>query len=118
MRNILRLIRLMLYVGVPFLVAVLTFQFMRSAFFLPLDPSSTEKVFVEIGPSKSFRDIARELEEKKVLRYAQSLQIVARLDDSEAPIKPGEYEVSASMTPRAILKHLQSGKVHAREIHI
>jgi UPF0755 protein len=108
--------RLLIILLAPLIVAILTYQFMRASFLTPVDPENKEIVLVEVEPDKSFREISKLLQAKGVVRHWWSIEILARLNKSDGSINAGEYEVSPSMEPRAVLAKLASGEVYKRKV--
>ncbi|MCB0333092.1 MAG: endolytic transglycosylase MltG [Bdellovibrionales bacterium] len=112
-------IRYFLYVFLPCLVAFGVFQYLNNIFFLAKEPSArNKKIFVEIAPKLTFSDVCKELEKKGIIRAARNLNLYARFKGQDDPIKPGEYVLSPSMTPKEILARLLSGKVYERQIEL
>lgn len=108
--------RLGIILLVPIIIAIITYMFMRSAFLEAADPQNQEVILVEVEPDKNFRQICRLLEEKGVIKHWWSVEILARLRKSDRSINAGEYELSPSMDPRAILAKLASGEVYKRKV--
>lgn len=101
---------------VPLLVAILTYRFMRTAFLAPVDPEKKDVILVEVEPEKNFRQICHLLEDRGVVRHWWSIEILARLKKNDRNINAGEYELSPSMDPRAVLAKLASGEVYKRKV--
>lgn len=108
--------RLVLIIVIPALVAFATYLIMRDAFLAPANKASTETVLIEVEPGKTFHEVAKLLEAKGVVRHWWSLELLARMRKSDRSINAGEYELTAAMEPRAILKKLASGEVYRRKI--
>ncbi len=100
----------------PILVALLTYMFMRSAFLSAVDQNNKEIVLIEVQPDKNFREICKLLQEKGVVKHWWSVEILARINRSDRAINAGEYELSPSMDPRAVLTKLASGEVFKRKV--
>lgn len=75
----------------------------------PLDSSATEKVSVTIEQGFSTDDIARTLSDSGVIDSAFKFKIFSRIEGNDGKYKAGVYEVSASMSPREIMKKLIEG---------
>ncbi len=107
-------LRLFLYIFVPLVAVFLTYSLIQKAVFDPADASDSREVYVEIGPNLSFDEAARLIAEKGVVKYPQSLKLIARLRGLKTDIKPGEYILAKSMTPIDVLKALDSERVYKR----
>jgi len=112
------LVRILLILSIPALIAVGTYLFIRQAFLAPLDPSATKEAIAEIAPGKPFSDISRNLAEQGVIRYAWSLDLLAKTSKADTKVKAGEYIVTAAMSPRVILDKLMSGDVIKRLVTV
>jgi UPF0755 protein len=111
-------IRLVLYVTIPVLVSFGTYRFMDNAFLQAADSTDKKTKLVAIGPDMNFRQISAKIKNEKIVRYSQSLRVLAQLKGIQTKIAPGEYELSPSMTPTRVLEVLTSGKVFKRRITI
>lgn len=109
-------VRVAILVVPPFLAILVTFLILRNMLFLPVDANQEEIVRLEIAQGKGFSQIAADLKERDLIRSVFGLKVLARLKNSGGTIKAGEYELSASMTPRDILKKLVSGDVVKRKV--
>ncbi len=117
MGNIKVFFRYFLYLFLPCVVAFSMYQYLNGIFFEAKDPSArNKKVFVEISPGLDFLGVCKELEKKGIIAQARSLNLYAKLKGDVKAIKPGEYVLSPSMTPKELLARLLSGKVYQREI--
>ncbi|MGK5089248.1 endolytic transglycosylase MltG, partial [Bdellovibrionota bacterium FG-2] len=76
---------------------------------LPMDSSSSEKRIVIIQRGQSPQDISRLLENEKIISDARIISWAGRITRQWKKVKAGEYEVSAAMSPLAILSVLASG---------
>ncbi len=79
-------------------------------FFVPASRTG-EKKTIEIQKGAGFRVIAEDLEEKGIIRSADSFIFAASILGDYKVIKAGEYELDSSMTPLRILDMLVKGKV-------
>lgn len=71
---------------------------------------AAEKVEISVPPGASLRTAARKAVEGGVRAPSDLLYAYFRLaSDPAQPIKPGEYEVTRGMTPRALLEKLERG---------
>lgn len=100
------------------MVAVATYWFLSTALLGALDPASTEKIRIEVAPKMGFSELAHELKENEVIRYAWSLELLARFKRQDTKIKAGEYEFSPSQTPRDVLAKLIAGDMIVRQVTV
>lgn len=112
------IIRVVLILFIPAVVAYLSYLGMKAYFFTPADPNSTESVLFEIPSDTSFRKICEDLEAKGLVKHATSLDIISRFQRVDKKIRAGEYSLSKSMKPTEILQILVSGKVFERRVTI
>jgi len=66
---------------------------------------------VEIPHGSTFSATADMLERAGLIRHKREFYLLALLMDAPEHIKPGEYDLSSSMTPVAVLDKLVQGKV-------
>lgn len=109
-------LRLVVFLGLPAICAVVTYRYLQTQFFAPLDPAATEARLIEVEPGWSFARICNAIEEGGVLRAAWALELLARLSKVDTSIKAGEYQLSPAMSPREILAVLSSGQVYQRRV--
>ncbi len=78
-----------------------------------LEPVSIKPSFVlvDIAKGTSFKQVARMLEQKGLIRSKEAFYALAWCRKETSLIKAGEYKLSPSMTPGEILDILVSGKV-------
>jgi UPF0755 protein len=110
--------RLLILLLVPIAVAVATYLYVYSQLLSPLNPEDKSIKAIEIAEKTTFIEIARALETSGILKNALSLRILAKLSKDEVKIKAGEYELSASMTPKEIIDYLKAGKMKIRELRV
>lgn len=72
--------------------------------------NNSESVSVEITPGMTLNKISALLEDRKLIGNSLSFRLLAHLQKKEGQIQVGEYELSASMTPKDILGIVTSGK--------
>lgn len=118
MASIKFLIRIAVVLGLPLLVALITYVKMKGAFFDPVNESNQTTTIIEIAPGKSFKEICKELENKGVLQHWWGLNLLARVKKEDTKINAGEYEIAPSMTPAQILAKLIRGDVLKRQVTI
>ncbi len=92
-----------------FLAGYLGYGYVKRA----LEPVSSETVYtiVDIPKGASFKNVAKLLKEKGLIRSEELFWMLAWYRKELNLIKAGEYKLSPSMTPERILNVLVSGKV-------
>lgn len=120
MRTILKLILLIslvltLLAGLLFAGAVFGYRYY---ILTPRDPERREVLVFDTAGAVNFRDIARQLEERGVIRSAVALRALARLEHTDTQIKAGEYALSPSMTVREVLDMMVRGETIPRRATI
>ena len=117
MSRYLAIVRLLLLLVVPLILAFMAYRFMVGALLEPANPASPTEVSIEISPGMSFREVARLLQSKGIVRYARSLDLLARLKGSPTDkISAGEYMLSPAQQPSQILAKLVAGDVLKRNV--
>lgn len=113
-------LKIMLIVFIPLIVALSTFVFMQVTFMRPVKKNSREKVYVSVLPDKDIQHLGKEMAEKNLVKYSWVMKVMLRVavKDKSKKIKPGEYELSPSMTPKQILEKLLSGEVYLRKVKV
>lgn len=82
-------------------------------------PSSTgQDVVFEVEPGKAFNTIAKDLEEKGLIRNASMFSLYARVKNERGKVKVGEYLLRTNMVPNEVLEVITSGKSIARSFTI
>jgi len=79
MFNLISILRKIALVAVPVLLGYVTYHFLTTALMSPYNASDKSEVFVEIAPGTNFREVCRLLQDRKIIRYARSLDLLARL---------------------------------------
>ncbi len=81
--------------------------------YAPPEPNgdSQDTVVVEVPPRATLRQTAGLLKARHLVRNAFLFEWLARARGQAAHIQPGEYALSAAMTPRQILDRLVRGEV-------
>lgn len=97
------------------IIALVSYVFLKDLILSPVDPAVTETELFELAPGTSFRQAAKLLEEKGLVKRWWSLDIISRIKGNNV-IGAGEYELSKSMTPEQILTTLLEGKVFKRKV--
>jgi UPF0755 protein len=86
------------------------FYFITQDFYSrPLSTSGKQIIF-EVETGDSFNAVAKKLEEKHLIRSANLLILVARLNNLRSKLKAGDYYLNAALSPKDILQVLISGK--------
>ncbi len=107
-----------LYVFVPLAAVGVSYRVLEYYLLDPAKPGDTQTVLIEVTPEKSFREFAKELESKGLVRTALSLRAIARFKELDKDLKAGEYELSPSMTPEEILAKIVRGEMVLRRATI
>ncbi|MFV8247984.1 endolytic transglycosylase MltG [Bdellovibrio bacteriovorus] len=94
-------------------VAYLAYQFTNSR---PSDVA--QDVVYEVTPGKGFATIAKELEEKGLVKNATFFNLFARFKGDRSKIKVGEYLLRTNMIPAEVLEAITSGKSIARSFTV
>lgn len=114
--NMKKLPLLLAYLVIPLLCTLLVFLSIRSRLASPINRDDTALEILEVPSSQTFKQLAKNLEEKGFIRSAKLLSLAARLKGMDKSITAGEYELSRSMTPLEILAKLAGGKVYQRKV--
>ncbi|WP_300669086.1 endolytic transglycosylase MltG [Desulfoluna sp.] len=80
------------------------------------DPNLT--LIYTLGRGQNFNTTARQLAQAGICTSETKLRLMATLYGLDKKIKAGEYRLSGSMTPEAILSSLTRGKVHLHKLTI
>ena len=83
----------------------------------PIDFKYRE-VTVEIPRGSTFSATVGILEGAELIRHKREFYLLALLMDAPEHIRPGEYDLSSSMTPAAVLDKLVMGKVKGYHVFI
>jgi UPF0755 protein len=75
-------------------------------------------ILFEVGPGEGFSAVARNLHARGLVVKPDKFKLVARFKGADKKIRAGEYELSAALSPRQILKKLVSGKVRLYRLTI
>lgn len=75
-------------------------------------------VFYEVMPGQPFNSIARDLQDRGVLKSAEAFQVYARFTRQIPKVKAGEYQFTTAMTPPQVMKVITSGQSVQRPITI
>jgi len=84
----------------------------------PLDPDNTNTTLVDLSATGSLRATAASLQEKQLIRSALAFRLLARFQGKDTLVKSGEYELSPSMAPQAILDKMVRGDMFRRRVTI
>jgi UPF0755 protein len=113
-----KIILTFLYVAIPLIVIALSYRGLEYYVLEPANRDDATPVVIELLPEKSFREFARELQDKGLVRTELSLRVIARLNDYDKNLKAGEYELSRSMTPEEILQKIVRGDMVLRRFTV
>lgn len=102
-----------LVVGLGGTVAFLSYEFLKTP------PSSEpQEVIYEVIPGKGFNSIAKELEQKGLIKNSFFFSIYARASGERSKLKVGEYLLRTNMPPKEILSIITSGKSIGRSFTV
>lgn len=112
------LILLLFYVAAPLAAGLSCYWIVRYYALEPRDPLASTPVLFDTETASSFRAIAHNLEQQGFIRSSLAFRALGRLEKKDTQIKAGEYELSASMTPQAILDKMVRGEMLQRRATI
>lgn len=118
METVKALLRVVIILVIPAVLAFSTYKILDSVFFSAVDPNNKKEVLFPIAPGSTFKQICKELEAQGLVRHAWSLDIISRFKRVDKQIKAGEYALNASMRPTEILQTLASGKIFERKVTV
>jgi len=79
---------------------------------------TSEEVVYEVSPGMAFRAVAKDMQQKGLLRSSEFFVILAKIKGIGNKMKTGEYALNKNMTPNEILNVIISGKSIERKITI
>ena len=88
-----------LYISLPLLAAFATVVVLRHVTLNPMNVDNTEILTFEVPDQATFGQVARELQEKGIIRYDWAFKLLAKIKRKDTSIMSGEYELSPSMPP-------------------
>lgn len=97
--------------GLGIVLALLGGWQVRRTLYAPLQLDKPQSVIV--ARRTRLREVARKLQQERLIPSAFALQVYGRLTNKAKQLKAGEYEVTSGMTPVDILDLLISGRVKA-----
>jgi len=92
-----------------FMVLGFGFQFFQNFVSVPAGPGETEVVY-EVLPGKTFQRVARDLQDKGLIKNAFLFSWYARIRGGAGKMKVGEYGLRPNMTLAEVLAVITSGK--------
>lgn len=81
----------------------------------PLDPSSNSTVIFNVKSGENLRTVSMKLEEQGLVRWGEGFRTYGRY--RKVALQAGEFELSASMTPRQVFEVLAFGKPVLHRLH-
>ncbi|MFN3785624.1 MAG: endolytic transglycosylase MltG, partial [Thiothrix sp.] len=107
--------KLFKWFGVLVLLALLAsawfgWQYYRAFLRTPLNVTADNAVF-EVKGGATIRQVARQLQENRLIRHGVLFIVHARLTGTATKLKAGEYQLEAGMKPDDLLQKLVSGQV-------
>ncbi|MFN7729019.1 MAG: endolytic transglycosylase MltG [Bdellovibrio sp.] len=84
------------------------------------NPASNRQVDLvfEVAPGRTFSAVAKDLEEREVIKNAALFSLFARIRGEASKMKAGEYLFRLNMTPNEVLQVLLSGKSVGRNFTV
>ena len=76
--------------------------------------AGTESIIINFKEAKSFRSIAEELAQKKLISSGLLFTLYGRLRGEDSKVKAGYYRFNDALSPREILRMLVAGEVYLR----
>lgn len=93
-----------------FTIGIVSGYFYIKSALEPVDPSSEEKIHIEIPLGSSSTDIANTLEENGLIKNSKIFRFYLKFKNY-SNFQAGEYTLSPSLTLNEIITELQSGKI-------
>jgi len=84
----------------------------------PADSTKPQKVIFTIDSGQSFNKIVDNLFRQRLISSMMKFKLIARIKKSDRKLIAGEYELSATMSPLAILTQLTDGSVRLHRLSI
>ena len=84
----------------------------------PAKANPSDKIVVNVPQGQSLQTTADLLYQKKLIKDAFRLVLIARINAYDTRLKAGEYLLSAAMTPRQILEIMVNGEVKLYKLTI
>ena len=84
----------------------------------PLSIAAAEGEWLRVPSGKSFRGVAKELEQRGLLDKAWLLALYARATGEATQVRAGEYQLMPGTTPVTLLAKLVAGDVYLHQITI
>ncbi len=84
----------------------------------PADMTKPQKIIFKISSGQSFNKIVDNLFQQKIISSMMRFKLIARIQKSDRKLIAGEYELSTSMPPLAILKQLTDGSVRLHRLSV
>lgn len=76
----------------------------------PRDPQDRQKIHITVKSGDTVGDIARQLEQKGIIKNALALEWYLKLEQSGHGLQAGRYALSPSLSVQKIVTHLEEGK--------
>ena len=97
-------------------VTVISMFFLYKQNLTPKDPHAHIKIYFEVTPGQSNTVIAKELQRKKIIKSAKSLEWYLRFEKPGKILQSGRYALSPSWSAEKIIDHLEKGKTDKLKI--
>lgn len=86
-------------------------------YYLPYRGPGTQKVEL-VREGENLRQVAERLAESRILLFPRLFLLFARAEGGDLHIRPGEYILDSSMSPRQILRALSEGRVNLYRVTV
>jgi len=117
MRNKILILILIIVVAIAVSAAAGYFYFLQNVK-TPLGPASAPKKAFAVLPGQGVKEIAKKLEDEKIIGDDFYFEIYAWLSDTEKRFQAGEYELTPAMNIPQIVGILISGKAISQEVRV
>ncbi len=106
-------------IAVPVATGLYVFFVLKSTFLDAVDPAATETVSFMIHPGSTFQQISRQLVDERFVKRMIVPRVIVKIRGVDTRnIRAGEYALSRSMPPGAIISKIISGDIVRRRITV
>lgn len=98
-----------LYFSTIGIILLVTVTNLLAGYLIVSGPLS-EKTVIIIKHGLSTKEISQILSEKKIIKYPQVFAVISKIYSLKTPLKSGEYEFTAAISPLQVIRKLASGK--------
>lgn len=101
-----------------FVLSIILTMFVWNQFVNQPMSLTSEEVVYEVSPGTTFRVVAKDLQQKGLIKSSEFFIIMAKLKSAGNKMKVGEYALNKNMRPHDVLNVITSGKSIERKITI